>query len=874
MSFIAYQKASQTDQTKILQQLASRPSGLDSASISERQQTLGPNVLPSSQKLTIFAIIGHQLANILIGLMFGATLLSVAIGHYTDAVFIAVAAVLGVIIGGYQEYAAEKILADLTKLTPNITKVRRGGKIEYIDSAKLVPGDIIIITAGNRVPADARILISNGLEIDESTLTGESLPQSKSVAPLANPPKLGSATTMLFMGTSPLRGQGEAVVTATGANTEIGQIARSISTLKPPRSPLQQQIGVATKQALWWILGLILTMLAVGLITGSNTGELLLTTITLAVAAIPEGLPALVTVVLVFGIRTMATKKTLVRQSEAIETLGRVQILMVDKTGTLTKNTLAVAHIIMPRQQQLMSIEAAKINPFTVGLTDLITAAAACNDSSVSGHFRDDPVDGAIWRLADRLGSKKITLARQFVLPFSSELKYMATFYQQSPGKTLIYLKGAPSAVIPLCHRLNPKEKARLKAALDEAASKGEKLVVVAKTVLLTSKLTAVSWHWKGIDRLLQDSATFIGALTFSDEIRPDTASLIAAAKEAGVRVVMATGDNALVAASIGHSVGLAGRPITKIDPDNAGLMKQLNGHDIFAEVTPSTKLQLVSQWQKHGYVVAMTGDGVNDSLALKKADVGIAMGRAGTDTAKDTSDVIILDDAISTIISAIASGRTIFRNVQRVIAYMISTNIAEVLVSFIAVLSAGLIPLPLLPAQILWINLVTDALTVVPLGLEPDHHNALKERPRRRTDPLLPADILRDMVLAAGLIVVITLAVFCLFYYKTADLAMARTAAFLTIAFTQMFNLLSVRSTDQSIFSLKVSTNPSLYISFVGTFLLQITILYLPLTQKFLGITPLSPLAVLVIIAASALLLVGTELHKYFIHRRGLVNR
>lgn len=866
MKPLAFGTACTTDIAALLAATLSAPSGLSSTEAAARHVTDGPNLLPPPKRPSLLQLFARQFSNVLVWLLVVAAIVSIALGRQHDAWFIVVALLINAGIGTYQEYSAARILADLRSLTTPQAKVYRQGKPTMIDAAGLVIGDIIILESGARVPADARVIQSHGLEINESALTGESLPQQKQSAPLTIAPRLATATNCVFMGTTVGRGRGEAVVIAIGTDTQIGHISTHLSQIVPPLSPLQSQIATFATTALWWIGGMIAVMFFAGWLLGQNPEQLLITSITLAVAAIPEGLPALITVVLVIGMRTMASHKAVVQHYAAVETLGQVQILIVDKTGTLTKNQLAVTHLITRAGDRWQSTLTDDVTSRTPHLVDALDVMQRCNDATVHALSGNDPVDAALMQFAHTHLATQDLPERQFEVPFNSEMKYMATFYKHSATKTQVYIKGAPNAVLKLCAKTSPVRS--LLAAIQPLTQQGQKPLLLATALIPTAKLVRAEWNWRTIHTVLQGAVTPIGAVTFADELRSDTARTIRQAQAAGVRVVMATGDTAAVAASVGATLGLKGEPITTLATDPTALTQQLLQHDIYAEVAPATKLELVTAWQEQGYVVAMTGDGVNDSPALKKADVGLAMGRSGTDIAKDTADIVMLDDAIATIVTAIRSGRTVFRNIQKVIAYLIATNLAEVLVLFIAVLSAGLIPLPLLPAQILWINLITDSIMVVPLALEPDHADVMQRPPRKRRDPLLSRTILQNVYISSSVIVGVTLLLFTATWYHSHDIAYARTIAFTALAGTQIFNLLNARSAKRSFFELGIWSNPAVIIVCVGTLIVQFGILYLPLTQRYLNLVPLPAATVGLTFLASASIFAILELKKYVIHK------
>lgn len=848
MRKLSLSTVSTLDIEEVLTTLNTQQEGLSQDTARKRLESGGLNRLPKPKLKSLLTVFALQFNNALIWLLVFAAIISFGLGRLEDAIMITFILILNAAIGTYQEYTASHILANLDTLSLPKTKVKRDGVVTTINTEQLVVGDIIILEAGNHVPADCRLLVSHALETNESTLTGESMPVNKTVPKLLAQETLAKITNCAYMGTTIVGGRGEAVVFATGIDTQLGTIAQDLVTVKPPKTPLQEQIADFSKTAIFAIAILIVLMMVLGVISGESIEDMFLTSISLAVAAIPEGLPVLITIVLVFGIKKMAVEKALVQKQMAIQTLGQVQVLVTDKTGTLTENVLNVSAVCIPKKNSYHLFSTETVSPFTVGLKPVINAAILANNASGKQHINitDDPVDQALLTFSAKFittPNLKERLPRIFEIPFDSDRKVMISFHRKSSTNTHVFIKGATRQVIALCKK--PPYTKRLNKIITEQTSKGDKAIATAELVISNERLKRTDWQVKPLLNLLKGQAQFTGVLFLNDPIRKESAKTIEQATQAGIKVIMATGDNQQVAYNVGQQIGLAKK-------------------DIWSEITPNAKLELIKEWQDKGYVVAMTGDGVNDAPALKIADVGLAMGKRGTDIARDTADIIMLDDNIATIVKAVSSGRTIFRNIQKVIAYLLASNTAEILVLFLTVLTGGYIPLPLLPAQILWVNLVTDSITIIPLAIEPEHDDVMKKAPRKRTDPLLSPIIIHNMFYVTTIIVLITLGVFTFFWLSTKDIALSRTAAFFVLATTQAFNLLNARSVKTSIFKLGLHTNPAVIVSLISAITLQILIMYIPFTQRYLHLIPLSAPTIISLIAISSLILWLMELKKH----------
>jgi len=857
--------------------------GLSLAEVSELTQKYGFNQLPETPPPSVIVCFIKQFTSPLVYLLFIAAIISTFLHEFVDVAVIIFALLVNAIIGAFQELKAERIMREIKNLATPQAKVKRDGQVTTIEAKKLVPGDVVILESGLRVPADGRITKSYLLEINESGFTGESMPVGKVIDLINFDTPVSQRNNMAYLGTTVIRGRGEMIVTATGLNSQTGQLSQTIEQIKKPTTPLFLQIAQFSKIVLWFVLSVSLLIFIIGLIQ-HHTLAAFNSAVTLAVSAIPEGLPAMITITLALGVHKMAREKAVVQNLSTIDTLGSINTLISDKTGTLTLNQFSVIAVMLFSKNKFSTFEVDKITPFQIGLKDLLETAVLANDAASSDPkvlTYDDPIEVALNNLAEQFHeNRQVFIKRQprvFELPFESKYRYMATFHRADAVRTKVFLKGAPDTVLKICHYLRDHHsKTKLTATLqrkilDEVKihhEKAEKVLAFASCVFSTSELQNTKWDHHKIRQLIASKMEFLGAISLSDPVRVEASSSIQALQKAGINIIMATGDHPSVAKAVAGQVGLELNVGNNENLENRLAYKELKKSSIFAQVAPNIKLEMVKVLQKNDKVVAMTGDGVNDAPALRQSDVGIAMGQSGTDLAKEAADLVLLDDDISTITQAVQSGRVIIANIQRIISYLIATNLSEVFVVTVGILIWGLGARPILPTQILWINLITDGIAVLPLALEPAHRLIMQLPPRPKNAPLLSSKNWRTIALAAITICVISIGTFAWVYTTSGDLVKAQTMTFTILVFAQLFNLLNSRSDTYSIFSKQLVPNILIWYSVIASIVIQICVLILPPIRSFLHLETLSLIEIISALIISSLVLWIVEINKLILNR------
>lgn len=842
--------------------------GLDDQEASERFQKTGPNQLSEGKKNSLFFVFIDQFKDFMVLVLLIATLISGLLGEYTDAIAIIAIVLLNAILGFVQEVRAERSLSALKKLSAPTAKVLREGKWNRIEADQLVPGDIVYLESGDRIPADVRLIKVESLYIEESALTGESLPVEKTSHTLPDSQvSLGDRKNMGFMGTMVVRGSGIGIVVHTGMATEMGRIAHLIQSTETMETPLQRRLDQLGKILI--VVALILTAVVVltGILHGNDVYTMFLAGVSLAVAAIPEGLPAIVTVALALGVQRMIKRKAIVRKLPSVETLGCATVICSDKTGTLTQNKMAVTHIWA--QGDLVQVSGTGYTPkgnFYLREKEfqpsqyptfrrLLEIAALCNNAQLKSSetsnglkkkqiqwmIDGDPTEGALLVAAAKAGLTSQALSPMFQrmkeVPFDSERKMMSVILEQSNGRRMLFSKGAPDVLLQRCTQIflngkvQPLTEAKRKEILqinDQLA--GEALRNLAFAFRELDHRPA--YHEDSIERQL----TFVGLAGMIDPPRDEVKDAIQTCHQAGIRTVMITGDHQATAVAIATELGIKrvnGLTVTGQDFYNMSdeeFQKKVNDIDVYARVSPEHKLRIVKALQKEGHVVAMTGDGVNDAPAIKAADIGIAMGITGTDVSKEASSLVLANDNFATIVSAIEEGRSIYDNIRKFISYLLASNVGEILIMFLAML-AGL-PLPLVPIQILWVNLVTDGLPAMALGVDPAEESTMHRPPRNSRESIFARGVGWKIVTRGLLIGLCSLAAFWVTYSEAPDdLVRAQTVAFATLVFAQLIYVFDCRC-NGSIFSRSPMENIPLVIAVLLSALLLLVVIYYPPLQ------------------------------------------
>lgn len=908
------------DREEVLRELDSSEKGLDENQAQERLEKYGLNELVERGLRSPWVVLAGQFTEIMVIVLLVAAAISFFIGETTDAIMILIIVVLNAILGFTQEYRAEKAMAALKKLSVPNVKVRRRGQIQEIEATKLVPGDIVLFEAGDRVPADCRMVESINLRAEEAALTGESVPVEKTEKALKEENlSVGDQKNMLFMGTAVTYGRGTAVVVETGMETELGNIADMLQTVTEEKTPLQRKMAELGK---WLAIGafvLVTIVFAVGVWRGGEIEEMFLTAVSLAVAAVPEGLPAVVTIALALGAQRMVKRQALIRKLPAVETLGSVTTICSDKTGTLTENRMTVTVLDvagarmdlsakMEHSGALLSKEDAPIVEPDQDIALLLAGGALANDAllqpdedSKGYHTIGDPTEGALVVAAAKLGLWKDKLD-QFLqrvgeVPFTSERKRMTTVHERKtvsedvngepytallnslPDKAFaVFTKGAVDSLMEICDRvwtegkiedLNEDWRSRIEKANNTLAQEGMRVLGVAMRFLDSAPDPKD-------EEGLEQNEIFIGLTGMIDPPRPEVRDAVAECRMAGIRPVMITGDHPLTALNIARDLGIVQ---AQDEQENRKLvitgqeLAQMSVEDLddvvgdvsaYARVSPEHKVKIVEALKNRGEIIAMTGDGVNDAPALKRSDIGVAMGITGTDVSKEASDMVLLDDNFATIVHAVEEGRTIYDNIRKFIKYTMSSNIGEIFVMLVAPLLN--LPIPLNAVQILWINLVTDGLPGLALGVEPTAPDTMKRPPHPPTESVLARGLGSYMLWVGPLMGFVTLIPELLDAFTPLHFEnnVWSTMVFTTLALAQMGNALAIRSDRLTLFQLGIFTNPALIGAVVLTFALQMAVVYVPFLQNIFGTTALTFGELLLSLGLSTIVFIVVELVKW----------
>ena len=861
---------------KVLEELRTTESGLSHQEAGDRLAKYGPNKLAEGKKVTLLQRFIQQLCDPMIIILLVAAAVSGVTAAYsgesfTDVFIILIVVLINAVLGVYQESKAEKAIEALQEMTAATSKVLRDGKMSLLRSDVLVPGDIVILEAGDAVPADCRILESASIKAEEAALTGESVPVEKDVNAIVTDDEvpLGDRHCMLYMGSTVVYGRGRAVVCSTGMDTEMGKIADALAQAEEGETPLQRKLGQLSKVLSVLVLGICVFIFLFSLL---RAGDFHLDTIistfmvavSLAVAAIPEGLAAVVTIVLSIGVTNMSKRNAVIRRLTAVETLGCAQVICSDKTGTLTQNKMTVVEVWTPRPS---------------GRETALTIAALCSDAELTWRGREpvstgDPTEAALVTAAAKEGLDKNELEgawpRRGELPFDSERKLMTTVHAKPGGGYRVCVKGAPDVLSRRC-RLDSAAARRLEARNEAMASRALRVLGVAykDLALLPAQLSSA---------VLEQGLTFAGLIGMIDPPRPEVKAAVERCFAAGIRPVMITGDHKLTAVAIARELGIC-RPgdlaLTGDDLDflpQEVLEEEVDKFSVYARVSPEHKMRIVQAWQARGKVAAMTGDGVNDAPALKAADIGCAMGLSGTDVAKGAADMILTDDNFATIVAAVEEGRGIYANIKKAIHYLLSCNIGEILTIFCATLFR-FPQMPLVPVQLLWLNLVTDSLPALALGVEPVEEGAMSRPPRDPHASLFAHGFAARLAWQGAMVGALTLAAWLLGGWvlpgPAAPMAAANTMAFATLTLSQLFHAFDVRSEEASLFHIGVFSNPAMNRAFLIGLVMQLAVLCVPPLQAVFGTVPMSPLEWATVLALAVTPVAVCECAKAIARRR-----
>ncbi|RCK81352.1 MAG: Lead, cadmium, zinc and mercury transporting ATPase [Candidatus Ozemobacter sibiricus] len=883
-----------------LRAFGSSTAGLTRSEAEARAQVFGPNEIAQGKPTPWYVLLKRQFESPLIFILLLAAAATWLVSeHPSDAWIILAVLAINAAIGYYQERKAERAINNIKGMSAPRCRVRREGQVIDLDARQLVPGDIILLEEGDRVPADGRLLSAVRLRVEEAIFTGETVAAAKQIAPLAAPSVLADRTDMVFMGTHVTSGRGEAVVTAIGMATELGKIAGLVQTAEDVQTPLQKKLDGFSAFIARAVLGICLLIFVSSYVVWRQPfGEVLLNAIALAVSAIPEGLPVVITLVLAIGVRRMAAHQALIRKLPTVETLGSATVICTDKTGTLTRNEMVVVKVFTGDAEYTVTGEGyacvgqilqadGKPAP-AAALAPLLETAVLCNNSSLkleadgTWQMVGDGTEGALLTLAGKSAAALLTLRHQqqrlAELPFDSKIKFMITVHATPDGRPRAHLKGSLEAVLARCaayltaagpQPLTPAIIDRIKrinlAYADEAL----------RVLGFACRDLPADFDPATFPDQDHQGYTFLGLVGMMDLPRPEAVAAVTRCRRAGIKVVMITGDHPATARAVGRKVGIfdegmrmmTGAELQQLD--DAGLRAIVQEVAIYARTSPEDKMRIIQALQWHGHVVSMTGDGVNDAPALTRADIGVAMGRSGTDVAREAAGMVLVDDNFASIVAAVEEGRIIYNNLRKALGFLMATNAGEV----ITLLAASLLGLaaPLRAVMILWVNLVTDGFTTIALGVDPPEGDEMDRPPRSPREDLLSGPMKMQLAIVAPLMAVGTLLAYRLGLSQAlaagSDAAgaarVAQTMAFGTMVFFQLFNIFNCRSYEKSLFRIGLASNPTLLGAVGLAALLQIGAMYLPFMQTLLGTVSLSASQLAIVLGLSLTVVPAVELGK-----------
>ncbi len=854
---------------EVLAELKTGKEGLSSQEAERRLGEYGFNELEEKKGESLFQMFINEFKDFMIMILFAAAIVSAFVGEITDTIIIIAIVILNALLGVFQENRANQALKALKKMTKPNAKVVRNGEVMTVPTREVVPGDVVVLEAGDFIPADGRLIEMANLRVNESSLTGESVPVEKQTDALEdNEVPIGDRLNMVFTGTTVVYGRGKMVVANTGMNTEMGSIA-SMMEEERTTTPLQERLAELGKTLGIAALAICAVIFFIGYLRGTPGLEMFMTAISLAVAAIPEGLPAIVTITLAIGVQRMVKRNAIIRKLPAVETLGSANVICTDKTGTLTLNQMTVKNAYINGEIEKIE-DAAQDEP----AKELLTMFTLCSDAKLDaeGNGVGDPTEVALVAALRDCGREKneveAVCPRVDELPFDSDRKLMTTVHRTDNGYTAI-TKGALESVVPICVSIEDKDGVKgiesedigdIEKSNNEMAQNGMRVLALGYKHLPDADYDRDD---------LESGLTFLGLVGMIDPPRPEVKDAVKECDLAGITTVMITGDHRLTAEAIARDLNIlheGDEAVTGVELENMSdgeLEKRVDKIRVYARVSPQHKVRIVKAWQKNNAVVGMTGDGVNDAPALSQADIGAAMGITGTEVAKEAADMVLTDDNFATIVSAIEEGRTIYSNIRKSIRYLLSCNMGEILTVFLAnILGLGQ---PLLPIHLLWINLVTDSLPALGLGMEPPAPDVMKARPRTRDESVFAGGLGIQMIIEGIIMGALSIGAFMI--GRRYDIETAETMTFMTLVFLQLVHSLNSRSNSVSIFKLGLTTNRFLIFSLVLGVALQF-LLDTPLLEGIFKISALSGIQWLYVIGLSLVILVVGEVEKLIFHK------
>lgn len=848
--------------------------GLTKYEVKKRQQKYGFNEITKKKKKSSLFIFLSQFNDFIVWVLLAATIISIFLGEIADAITIFIIILMDGILGFIQEYRTERALEALKEFAAPTAKVIREGRKMIVKAKELVIGDIVELESGDRVPADILLLKGDVLQSDESILTGESMPIDKKIYNGNNIKQ----ENIVFMGCMVTKGKALGKVIATGMNTEMGKIADMLENINDNKTPLQEKLDKLGEYLVYIILGICALVTITGIIRGENIYKMFLIGVSLAVAAIPEGLPAIVTVSLALGVQRMMKKNAIVRRLPAVETLGCTQVICSDKTGTLTQNRMTVRKIYILKKEFKITGEGydTKGEILDEGVKTnlknnevfkkLLECSVLCNNASIErNNFLGDPTEIALQVFAAKFGYKKEELKEFKTIkenPFDSNRKMMSVVVQKG-NKKYLYVKGAPEKIIEKCTLILEDTKIRTITENDK------KVIMSANDKMAKEALRVLAFAYKEVENTADErELIFLGLTGMIDPPRKEAYDAVVEAKMAGIIPVMITGDHKLTAEAIAKELGILNNKDLVLTGEDLNKMSEKELDDlimnvkVFARVTPSHKYRIVKAYKRKGLVVAMTGDGVNDAPAVKEADIGIAMGKNGTDVTKESASLILLDDNFATIVAAVKEGRIIYDNIRKFIRYLLSCNIGEVLTMFLSSILS--LPIPLLPIQILFVNLATDGLPAMALSMEKGERDIMQRMPRKRDESIFSEGLIHKIILRGILIGLCTVASYVISLNYFGNIIVSRTIALGTLIMSQLFHVFECRSERQSIFNIGIMTNKYLIYAVLSSLIMLIFIIYNPFMQKVFYTHPLNTIQWLIVLLFSGIISLISSLYWY----------